>query len=98
MMKLEMEKNMGRGETQSNKRTPYRPNWNGAMINTSTFIFGADIQTFTMNEEMLTAEDILNCLTFSDRTSKNITITFSKDFLRRILKSHIHNLIENKII
>ncbi len=80
------------------KRQAYRPNWNGAMIETRTIVFGTGLPNCSADEEMLTLYDILNCLTFSDRNEKNITITFSKDFLRRILKSHIHELMENKII
>lgn len=80
------------------KRVAYRPNWNGAMIDTTSVVFGSGLPNCSVNEEMLTVHDILNCLTFSDRNDKNVTMTFTKDFLRKILKSHVHNLNENKII
>lgn len=82
------------------KKIPWRgkPNWNGAMIEIQTITFGAGLPNCSVNEEMLTCHDIINCLVFSDRNKSEITITFNKDFLRRILKSHIHNLEENRII
>lgn len=93
------EKNMDHGEIRLvEKRIAYRPNWNGARIDISCTIFGEGLPNCSASEEILTSYDILNCITFSDRHDTSITITFSKDFLRRILKSHIHELTENKII
>lgn len=80
------------------KRIPYRPNWNGAMVDVTAFVFGDGLPNCSVNEEELTCSDILNCLTFSDRNNSNITITFNKSFLRRILRSHIHQIIDDKII
>lgn len=74
--------------------TSGKANWNVLMINTATITFGTGLETAPHTEELLTCNDILDCLAFSDRNKDSITITFTKDFLRNIIKSHIHAIRE----
>lgn len=67
-------------------------NWNGYVID-SNFVFGnglGDSFDDSFKEELLTCADILNSIVFSNRSNNNITVTFNKVFLRKIIKSHIH--------
>ena len=98
LTKCNQEMNTATGDCRLIKKREYRPNWNGANVEIKTIIFGVGLPNCSPNEEILTAYDILNCVTFSERNESSITVTFSKDFLRRIIKSHIHHLTENKII
>lgn len=93
-------KSMDRGMTKSRTRYSRKgnANWDGAMIETTTVVFGSNLPNCSIHEEALTTHDIINCLVFSERRSENITLTFNKEFLRRVMKSHIHFLNENKII
>ena len=76
-------------------------NWNGAMKlkggKISAFIFGEGIIAEDYSEELLSCCDILDCLVFTDRNKNFVTIKLTKEFLRRILKSHMHYIRDNKI-
>lgn len=67
-----------------------KTNWNGAMIDFSKFTFSCASDA----QELLTCGDILDCLVFADRNKDSVTVTFTKDFLRKIVKSHMKNVRE----